>query len=113
MTLEEEVEEDGGRGGRPCGSVGGGRSWDSVGRRLAGAATHHALSLPALVDGDDEAQPLHRPNNTATAAAVNPCSSSTATASSASSSSNSIPDGGSCNSNQPTTNCRFFKSSIL
>ena len=41
--------------------------WDSVGRRLAGAATH-TLSLPAL-DVDEEAEPLHAANrgNAATA----------------------------------------------
>ena len=54
------LEEDGGGHHRVVESSGGGRSWDSVGRRLAGAATHHALSLPALDGGDDdEAQPLH------------------------------------------------------
>ncbi|XP_046440760.1 NPC intracellular cholesterol transporter 1-like isoform X2 [Daphnia pulex] len=36
------------------------RGWDSVGRRLAGAATH-TLSLPAL---DDEIEPLHPPKTT-------------------------------------------------
>lgn len=38
------------------------RGWDSVGRRLAGAATHTLGSLPAL---DDEVEPLHPPISTA------------------------------------------------
>lgn len=46
------------------------RGWDSVGRRLAGAATH-ALSLPAL---DDEVEPLHPPISSATQSSTTPTS---------------------------------------
>jgi hypothetical protein len=46
------------------------RGWDSVGRRLAGAATNNQRSLPGH-SMDDEAEPLHPPNRTGISSSTN------------------------------------------